>query len=238
MHFARTAQFLVDVKKRLVTCHAVGATAADTWRPVLLNQLFPLLLAEDRLVLHASAVATPDGAIVFAGAPGQGKSTLATALALRGFPLVSDDFLVIDQSGAAPLALPSGVAPRLWPDSVKAILPGRHRQFPLVSRRSAKRRIAAGVPVTTRAVPIARVFVMATVAPTSDVEPIARVAAVPALTASAFVGRIDERAVVRDTFERVTSLVARVPIHRLPVLRDYAQLDAVTAMLLEAAHRP
>ena len=42
-------------------------------------------------VLHASAVATEYGTVLFAGASGSGKSTMAINLALAGNQLISDD---------------------------------------------------------------------------------------------------------------------------------------------------
>ncbi len=43
--------------------------------------------------LHASAVGTSAGALVFVGPSGQGKSTIAASLLRRGFPLATDDNL-------------------------------------------------------------------------------------------------------------------------------------------------
>ena len=232
-HFARTARFVVAADQRRVECQPIGRSAEAAWRPVLLNQVLPLLLGEDRLVLHASAVATARGAVVFAGSPGMGKSTVAAALAQRGCPLIADDFLVVDQHGRHPMALPSGLEPRLWPDSLEAILPGRRRRFPLVSQRSVKRRVAGELVRSTQPWPIAGVFVL-TAAERIGVQPMSPGAAVPALTATTFVGRIDERAVVRDTFARVTSLVRRVPVRRLAVEHDFGQLSVLCETVFAA----
>ena len=47
-------------------------------------------------VLHASGVRLPGGVVGFCGDPGAGKSTLAAALAQRGFEQWADDTLVIE----------------------------------------------------------------------------------------------------------------------------------------------
>jgi hypothetical protein len=57
-------------------------------------------------VLHASAVATDQGAVAFAARSGTGKSTAARLLAERGHPRLADDATVWDLG-------PEG--PRLWP---------------------------------------------------------------------------------------------------------------------------
>lgn len=54
------------------------------------------LMLRNQLVLHASAVQADDQAVAFVGRSGMGKSTLATALCAKGYPLVSDDLLRVD----------------------------------------------------------------------------------------------------------------------------------------------
>jgi len=76
-------------------------------------------LLQQRLipVLHASSVATAQGAAVFAGPMGCGKSLLAAAFHQRGFRVLSDDIAAIQQSAV----LPGTAALRLWEDSLRAL---------------------------------------------------------------------------------------------------------------------
>lgn len=50
-----------------------------------------LLHQRGGIVLHASGIEAERGAILFAGASGEGKSTLAAAFSTRGYPVVCDD---------------------------------------------------------------------------------------------------------------------------------------------------
>ena len=77
-----------------------------------------------RLALHASCVRVGDGAVLFAGPPGAGKSTTAAALATRGFTVVSDDLtaLALDEHDAPPRAWPAFDHVRLWPDGERVVL--------------------------------------------------------------------------------------------------------------------
>jgi hypothetical protein len=82
--------------------------------------VIPLVLSlSGEAVVHCSAVASRDGALVFAGKTGQGKSTLAAALALRGFPLLSDDSLLLRRAGREIMAFPSYPSLRLWPEDTR-----------------------------------------------------------------------------------------------------------------------
>jgi hypothetical protein len=73
--------------------------------------------------LHASAVAIAGGVVAFCGPSGTGKSTLAAAMACRGFPLVSDDVLPLRLNPApnGVEALPGLPELRLCRDTVERI---------------------------------------------------------------------------------------------------------------------
>jgi hypothetical protein len=50
-----------------------------------------LLHQRGGIVLHSSGIEADGGAILFAGASGEGKSTLVAALSTRGYPVICDD---------------------------------------------------------------------------------------------------------------------------------------------------
>lgn len=80
------------------TIHVVPEPAcAEDLLPALIwgFGLSALLALDGELVLHASAVLFPSGAVVFAGARGAGKSTLAASLATLGYPLLADDVVCV-----------------------------------------------------------------------------------------------------------------------------------------------
>jgi energy-coupling factor transporter ATP-binding protein EcfA2 len=76
-----------------------------------------ILTQRGKFVLHASSVVIDGRAVAFTGPSGRGKSTLATALARAGHPLVADDITVIDTTGDEPVVLPGFPRVKLWPDS-------------------------------------------------------------------------------------------------------------------------
>lgn len=82
-----------------------------------------LLHQQNKLVLHASAVAVNGGAVAFIGDKGWGKSTTAAAMMSKGYPLITDDLLVIEnvpESDAA-WVLPGYPQVKLWPDVFESL---------------------------------------------------------------------------------------------------------------------
>jgi len=75
-----------------------------------INGLYPL---------HASAIAFEGKAYGFSGDAGAGKSTLATALGQRGFPLFCDDTMILELSDPEnPVALPGHKRIKLTPQAI------------------------------------------------------------------------------------------------------------------------
>jgi hypothetical protein len=78
-----------------------------------------LLHQREQIVMHASAVRVNGKAVLFCGASGAGKSTMAAALVQRGYPLVTDDVCAISLAGAArPVVHPDGRQLKLWAHSI------------------------------------------------------------------------------------------------------------------------
>jgi hypothetical protein len=62
----------------------------------LFGLLFGMVLHQRGILpIHASAIATPKGAVLFMGASGRGKSTLAGEFGRRGYPILADDICAI-----------------------------------------------------------------------------------------------------------------------------------------------
>ena len=107
LELADGISFLVDAQG----CDAwVALPAASAFDEAVSHILGPILGWVLRLrgstCLHASAVCIGDGAIAFAGPQAAGKSTLAAAFGLRGYPVLSDDLVPLVDRGDTILAQP------------------------------------------------------------------------------------------------------------------------------------
>src|SRR6266511_3446308 len=67
LRFHGRADFAIDPGRRSIVGWRRAPATPTTLRHLLLDQIMPLVLSRDRLVLHASAVATPRGAAAFVG---------------------------------------------------------------------------------------------------------------------------------------------------------------------------
>lgn len=126
---------------------------------IISSGLGPLLHQRGQLVLHASAVATPHGAVAFFGHSGWGKSTLAASLHARGYPMLADDLVIIQPGETAHQVYPGLPEFRLWPDSLASI--GKAEQdLPEVVPGEAKRIHRVAAEQQREPVPLHRLFLL------------------------------------------------------------------------------
>lgn len=159
LRFPRHGDFRIAMEERAIACAPLPGVPADTLRHLLLDQVMPLLLGTGtRLVLHASAVAGPRGAVGFMGMSGHGKSTLAAGLCRRGFRLITDDCLLLDLAQQPPLVVPTYPGVRLWDDMAQALAP-QNAALERVAHYTSKKRLSfADAQFCSQAVPLRRIF--------------------------------------------------------------------------------
>lgn len=111
-------RYLVQRGSAITIDRALGATDREVQTLLFGSILSALLRQRGVLALHAAAVATPCGAVLFAGHSGSGKSTLLAALVARGCRMLADDLTAITlDAGGVPLVHPSVPYIRLWADA-------------------------------------------------------------------------------------------------------------------------
>lgn len=93
-----------------------GADVVELRAFLLGSGLGAVLAQRGALVLHANALAMPDGsALICMGESGAGKSTTAAAMALRGYRMLADDVCPITDDGLVQPGIPRM---KLWDDTV------------------------------------------------------------------------------------------------------------------------
>ena len=242
LRFHGRADYAIDLARRSIAGWRRRPATLTTLRHLLIDQVMPLILSRDRLVLHASAVATPSGAAAFVGFTGSGKSTIAASLAACGFPLLTDDCLVIERSRRGFVARPFYPGVRLCHDSVRAVGASLRASLPVASYTRKRRLDASQLPCEAEVLPLRHIFVLERPAnhDARRTMAIARLRGADALVAlleCTFQLDIDDTAAVRRTFDRQSHLVKGVPVHRLTYpwrLRHLAETRDQIARLLRA----
>ena len=230
LRFHGRADYAIDFAARSIVGWRRRPATLTTLRHLLIDQVMPLVLSRDRLVVHASAVATPSGAVAFVGFTGSGKSTLAAVLAAGGFPLLTDDCLVIERARRGFLARPFYPGARLWPDSVRAVGASLRASLPVAHYTRKRRLDASHLACQADAVPLSRIFVLDRPAAHDARRPLGftRLRGADALLSlmeCTFQLDIHDAAAIRRTFELHSQLVGALPVHRLAFPWHLRQLD-------------
>lgn len=112
------ARYLVSDGTGITIDAAPGADEASV-RLFLWGSVFGALLHQRGILpLHASAIETPKGAVLFAGSSSRGKSALAAAFHARGYRVIADEICAIKAASAGSEAVPAIPRLLLWPDVI------------------------------------------------------------------------------------------------------------------------
>jgi hypothetical protein len=237
LHFPALADFVVSTDARAVRCYPQADIPLETVRHLLLNQVIPLVLSHlGKLVLHASACATRQGAIAFLGETGMGKSTLAASLGLRGFPVLTDDCLLVEQQAGVMVSVPSYPGLRLWPETVSALFAQKPVLEPLAHYTEKKRLILDPAPCP---VPILLKGVYVLLQPEQrkrsggvTITPLAASEALLAIVKNSFQLDLTDREQLRRAFGQYEQVAKAVPFFSLTFPRQHAFLPAVHTAIL------
>lgn len=150
---------LIEEGCRITVIPAPNADENDLRLFVLGSGLGVLLHQRGLLVLHASGVAIHDRIVGFTGAKGRGKSTMAASLHRCGYPLISDELLVVrfDAKGR-PLAIPGSPQMRLWSDALVGI--GGHPDSAVRVRSGIDKFSVSATKIATEVLPFYSLYLL------------------------------------------------------------------------------
>ena len=228
LRFHGIADFLLSADGSDLRCHPAPDAPVD-WEQIYRQQVLPLQRAQQgEAVFHGGAVCRADGAMVFLGPSGQGKSTLTAACAGSGMAFLTDDCLVLREEAQVEV-LPDEAHVRLWADSFEAIS-GNPLDDPPSSWR--KPRLQADDARMPHRMQPARLACMITLDGEADdimLERLSPADAAMLWRANAFVVDLRSPHVLRTSLQRAARLAQVVPAYRLAYPRDYARLPEVVA---------
>jgi len=120
--YADKTEFVVDRAGREIwTTWLEPLTLEDTATYLLGPVMGFVLLLRGLVCLHASAIVVNGAAVAFVGPAGSGKSTTAAAFATRGFSVLAEDVVTLDDRNDRFFVWPAYPCIRLWPASAATL---------------------------------------------------------------------------------------------------------------------
>ncbi|MBM4134403.1 MAG: hypothetical protein FJ245_11605 [Nitrospira sp.] len=238
LRFHGLADFLTDREGQHVLGQPCLGTPPETLHHLLLNQTLPLVLSLRSIqALHATAVLTPHGVCAFTGPSGAGKSTLAASFALAGYPILSDDCLVVQERQGQILAVPASPGVRLWDDVREALNSSHHPALPVAHYTSKQRLVLPDhQDFPTAPEPLARIFCLRRDDEQADrggrIEPLSRRVAFMELLQGLFTLDITDRLVLQEQLSFLAQMVSLVPVRLLKLPNDLSALSSVRETVL------
>lgn len=239
LDFVRGGVFDVDTAQRRITAFAHSDDIpASTVSLLLADQVAPRILAhEGELVVHGSAIAADDRAVVFTGDSGLGKSTLAASFGQSGLPVICDDAIQIGAVDAVPVAQPLSANLRLHADSLKALYPAIEAHS-TIAHHGLKRRFTRPQNSTSESKPppIAAIFAILPEGPaaTIAVRPMSAARLCMALVSNSFSLNPADLQVAGERLRKAGLVAERVRAFSLAYPRSYDLLPDVRAAVLDA----
>lgn len=239
LDFTGLCTFRINPDNRLIEYAPEPGTGTSTIVHLLLDHALPRLISllPNYFVLHASAWIVKNVAVIALGQSGAGKSTLASRFGAEGFPILTDDCLVLHQNPQSGewVALPSYPSVRLWPDSIEAVGVDTSA-LREVAHYSSKRRTAAeqdNLRFATEPVPLGGAFVLnSSESVECSVHPGSVNEAFGALGSGVFRLEIASPEMNRREFEILTDIVEKIPFWSVSHGNDYTQLPELQQRIL------
>jgi hypothetical protein len=235
LRFNELADFLVNNDGNEIVFTPKHDVPTNTIQHLLLDQVIPLVInLKGGEAIHASAVLMHFGVLAFAGPTWSGKSTVAGNFLKLGYPLLSDDCLVLMEKDGGIYAVPAYPGLRLWKDSVSCLF-GDNGTHESVAHYTEKLRLDfKNRPTTFCSEPklLKRLYTIADSSeakrkPDIVIEPLSPQESFMALVRCAFRLDITDHNMLTRQFHFLERVASRVSVRRLIFSRDFNLLPVV-----------
>jgi hypothetical protein len=193
-----------------------------------------VLLLRGLVCLHASAIAIGDKAIALAGPAGAGKSTTAAAFAERGYNVLAEDVVTLDDRADHFLVRPAYPCIRLWPASVEALY-GSATHLPRLTPNWDKCYLDLADRFHQQPLPLAAIYQINL---RSDdphapfVEPLDRAEGLMSLVANTYATKLMDKHMRAREFELLTRVLSNVPLRSVTPHTDPARISELCDRIL------
>jgi hypothetical protein len=199
-----------------------------------------LLHQRGHFILHASAIAVEDRAVLFVGDKGWGKSTIAATLCKRGHRLLSDDVVPLMATGTTQQVIPAFPQLKLWTDAVTS-LGYCLDDFPTLVPHLDKRDCRLSDAFDPSPVPLQHIFVLG-LGDAIEIRRMSPQEVLLALMRNSYITRFGAELLQEgdraDHFLKLTQVAQQVAVWQLLRPRDLSQLSETAQRLEEHLRSP
>jgi hypothetical protein len=198
-----------------------------------------VMLLRGVVCLHASAVAIGNEAIALLGPAGSGKSTTAAAFSERGYRILAEDVVTIDDREDHFLVRPGYPCIRLWPASVKAIY-GSETHLPKLTPNWDKCYLDLSQGFNTEPLRLTAIYLLGerrddSVAPFINV--LDGSEGLMSLVANTYATKLMDKQMRAREFELLSRVLKNVPLRRVTPHSDAGRIpDLCTRILTDFNH--
>jgi hypothetical protein len=234
-YYADRTEFLVDREGTEVWARwSAPLTLEDTATYLLGPVMGFVMLLRGVVCLHASAIAVGDKAIALVGPAGSGKSTTAAAFSGRGYNVLAEDVVTLDDRGSNFFVRPGYPCIRLWPASVKALY-GSETHLPKLTPNWDKCYLDLKEQFHAEPLPLAAIYHLGerrhdTRAP--FVESLDRSEGLLSLIANTYATKLMDKQMRAREFELLTRVLNNVPLRRVTPHADPARISELCDTIL------
>lgn len=233
--YADDTEFVVDQSgTEIWASWSPPLTIEDTATYLLGPVMGFVMLLRGIISLHASAVMIGSEAVALVGPAGSGKSTTAAAFSTKGFKVLADDVVTLDDRRDHFLVRPAYPCIRLWPASVKSLY-GCESHLPTLTPNWDKRYLDLTQHFPTKPVPLSAIYVFGERRDEPDapfVQPVDRTDALLSLIANTYTNYLIDKRMRARQFDLLTRVLANVPVRRVNPHSDPRRLEQLCDCIL------
>jgi hypothetical protein len=233
--YADRTEFLVDERGAEIWAQWPETLTLEDAATYLLGPVMGfVMLLRGVVCLHASAIAIGDEAVALVGPAGAGKSTTAAAFSDRGYSILAEDVVTLDDRVDQFLVRPAYPCIRLWPASVKALY-GTETRLPKLTPNWDKRYLDVSERFQGGPLPLAAIYLLGERRPdpvAPFVEPLDNAEALMSLVANTYATKLMDKQMRAREFELLTRVLTNVPVRRVTPHSDIAHIGELCTRIL------
>jgi len=191
-----------------------------------------VMLLRGIVCLHASAVAIGNEAIALVGPAGSGKSTTAAAFANRGYRILAEDVVTLDDRQDHFLVRPGYPCIRLWPASVKALY-GSETHLPKLTPNWDKCYLELSHGFQTQPLRLAAIYLLGERQDDGAlIETVDRANGLISLVANTYATKLMDKQMRAREFELLTRVLSNVRLRHVTPHTDPGRLPEMCTRIL------